>query len=118
MFWGSITGRLRDPFVVSCYCDVSGSVKVCLAVFALEVAVIASGAFTHCLWTEFSVRPARDSEVLSDLLWVHLLHLLASSVAEFLSLHAFSESCSTPGGVLTLSVFPKEALKLKFVFSP
>lgn len=52
----------------------------------------------HLLVTDFrrkmpSVSPTRDPKAHSDLLWICLLHISYSLVAEFLSLYAFSPSC-------------------------
>ena len=100
-------------FVVSCYldflifCDV---LHCCLCIWS-------SSHLFKSLLTAFgrkitSVNPARESVATSDLLWVHLLHLLAPFVAELLSLCAFFGSCNTPAWVLTASLrFPKGGAK-------
>lgn len=83
----------------------------CIAVFAFGLEVTFYKSFLTAFGrTITSVSPVR--EAISDFPWVHLLHLLAPFVEEFLTLHAFFGSWNTPACVLTTFLcFPKRGGK-------
>ena len=64
-----------------------------------------------------SVLPARDSEVFSDHLWIHLHHGLCSSILKHVHLQFFPQYIRLNADDL-LFIFPKVVLKLKSVVSP
>ena len=79
---------------------------------------VTSPSLCSLLWEKntFHSSLVRNSEAFSEHLWVHVLHAVVPSCADFWSLFNSSWFYSAPGWVLTgpFFVFPKVALQLKF----